>query len=172
MTPDINVLIAAARADHSHHPVARSWLNGAVEACGRGGTLEILPMVAAGFLRVTTNRKAFREPSTIDDAVAFLTDVLEVPGASMPELGAEWNTFATLCLDRGLRANQIADAWIAAAVSSLGLHLVTLDADFGRLLRPSEYTLLDRGMKIQESPRGYAVRPRFYRPTRARGRHA
>jgi len=47
-----------------------------------------------------------------------------------------------LCLHRGLRANDIPDAWIAAAVRQLGDHLVSFDADFRKLLKRSELTLL------------------------------
>jgi len=164
MTPDVNVLIAAAQPDHPQHRPARAWLDAAVDACAHGGTIEILPMVAAGFLRVVTNPKAVRRPNTIRDAVAFLAHLLETPGVSMPELGREWSTFATLCIDRGLRGNQVPDAWIAAAVSVSGLHLVTFDSDFANLLRPSEYTLLAERPELQESRGTYAVRGRFYRP--------
>jgi predicted nucleic acid-binding protein len=33
MNPDINVLVAAARADHVHHRVASAWLDDAIAAC-------------------------------------------------------------------------------------------------------------------------------------------
>lgn len=166
MTPDVNILVAAYRSDHRHHDQARAWLLSAAETCAHGGTIEILPMVAAGFLRVVTNPKALRQPDPIREAVAFLSSLLEVPGVSMPELGREWSAFATLCLERGLHGNQVPDAWIAAAVQTEGLHLVTFDADFEKLLRRSEYTLLHDEPQVQE-PRGtYAVRGRFYRPAR------
>lgn len=168
MTPDVNVLVAAYRPDHRHHGRARAWLTSAVEACAQGGTIEILPMVAAGFLRVVTNPRALRQPDPIRAAVAFLSSLLEVPGVSMPELGREWGTFATLCLDRSLHGNQVPDAWIAAAVQTEGLHLVTFDTDFEKLLRPSEYTLLRDKPQVQEPPRAYAVRGRFYRPASKR----
>jgi len=168
MTPDVNVLVAAYRPDHSRHGRARAWLTNAVEACAQGGTIEILPMVAAGFLRVVTNPKALRQPDPIREAVGFLTSLLEVPGVSMPELGREWSAFATLCLDRGLHGNQVPDAWIAAAVQAEGLHLVTFDTDFEKLLRPSEYTLLRDKPQVQEPRGAYAVRGRFYRPATKR----
>jgi len=56
-TPDVNVLVAAFRASHVHHRQARAWLTSALESCATGGNVELLPMVAAGFLRVATNRK-------------------------------------------------------------------------------------------------------------------
>jgi uncharacterized protein len=166
MAPDVNVLVAAFRSDHPLHRPARGWLTQAVDACASGGTLEILPMVAAGFLRVVTNPRAFTQPDTMPDAVAFLAALLEVPGVSTPELGREWSALATLCLERNLRGNQVPDAWIAAVVATTGLHLVTFDRDFARLLRGSEYTLLDEKPQVQDVRGSYAVRGRFYRPRR------
>lgn len=142
MTPDVNVLLAASRTDHPHHAVAASWLEGALEACDAGATVEILPMVAAGFLRLVTHSKVFRQPTPTADAVAFLKAVLQVPGAVIPEVGGEWPGLEARCLELVLTGNEIPDAWIAAAVDAGGYHLVTFDRDFRRLLRPSQYTLL------------------------------
>ena len=71
MTPDINVLVAASRSDHSHHAIARDWLEQALVECEAGGRLELLPVVVAGFLRLVTNRRVFPDPSPIKDAVAL-----------------------------------------------------------------------------------------------------
>jgi predicted nucleic acid-binding protein len=51
MTPDVNVLLAAARCDHPHYTVARNWLEQAVTAASRGTVLTLQPMVVASFLR-------------------------------------------------------------------------------------------------------------------------
>jgi len=107
-TPDVNVLVAAFRASHVHHRQARAWLTSALESCATGGNVELLPMVAAGFLDVS-------------------------------------------------------DAWIAAAVTANGLHLVTFDRDFTRLLRPAQYTLLPKTLGIAESRPRYGVRKKARR---------
>ncbi|WP_186407537.1 hypothetical protein [Candidatus Accumulibacter aalborgensis] len=41
-----------------------------------------------------------------------------------------------------LSANDIPDAWLAAAVIQLGEHLVTFDADFKKLLGRTQVTVL------------------------------
>jgi predicted nucleic acid-binding protein len=47
MTPDVNVLVAAYRADHAHHDAAYSWLAEARRNCAQGSdTFTLLPMVA------------------------------------------------------------------------------------------------------------------------------
>lgn len=142
MTPDINILIAASRTDHVHHKPALDWLKEAVAACATGGTLQILPMVAAGFLRLATNPRVFLHPTPSADAVAFIDALLNIPGVDMPELGREWPALRQLCRDGKLTANEIPDAWIAASVRTLGGHLVTFDRDFNRLLARNELTVL------------------------------
>ena len=143
MTPDLNVLLAASRTDHPHHAPATGWLRQAVAGCASGGSIEILPMVAAGFLRLATNRKVFVAPMAIGGAIAFLDSLLAVPGVEMPELGREWPVLKQLSLDHHLAANDITDAWIAAAVKALGSHLVTFDRGFARLLGRTQFTLLE-----------------------------
>ncbi len=143
MTPDLNVLLAASRTDHPHHLPALRWLQKAIVACERGASLEILPMVAAGFLRLATNRKVFVTPVSVDAAINFLDSLLAIPGVEMPELGREWPVLKQLSRDHNLAANDITDAWIASAVKTLGSHLVTFDRDFVRLLGRTEVTVLD-----------------------------
>jgi hypothetical protein len=47
-----------------------------------------------------------------------------------------------VCLDRRLTANDLPDAWLSAAVSQAGEHLVSFDRDFRRLLPRGQFTLL------------------------------
>lgn len=165
MTPDVNVLVAAFRDDHPHHAAARAWLNEALEDCASGGTLEILPMVAAGFARLVTDRKAFRIVVEARAAFAFIESILKVPGATMLQLGAEWPAFEKLCVDRKLAGADLSDGWIAAAVKTNGLRLVTLDADFARLLDPAECLLLEPRAGVQERSPTYVVRRMSRRAT-------
>jgi toxin-antitoxin system PIN domain toxin len=142
MTPDVNVLLAAFRADHPHHGVARSWLEAAVHRAQSGATLAILPMVATGFARLATPPKVFPDPAPAGLACDFLDALLSCPGVDMAGIGREWPGFSGLCRDRALAGNAVPDAWIAAAVAALGEHLVTFDRDFASLLDRREYTLL------------------------------
>ena len=50
-----------------------------------------------------------------------------------------------LCIEKNLGANDIPDAWLAAAVIQFGEHLVTFDVDFKNLLRGSQVTVLIPG---------------------------
>ena len=142
MTPDVNVLIAASRSDHPHHKTAFACLDKAVAACSDGASLKLMPMVVASFLRLVTNSKIFNHPTPVEEAVGFLDALVAVPGVEMPSLGAEWPMLRQLCLEKNLTANDVPDAWLAAAVIQLGEHLVTFDADFRKLLRRTQVTVL------------------------------
>lgn len=142
MTPDVNVLVAASRPDHVHYAIGSDWLKAASADARRGRRVEVLPMVATGFLRLVTHPKVFPDPTPLDLALAFLDALLESPGVRLASLGDEWPSLRQLCRTKSLCGNAIPDAWIAAAAKSSGLHLVTLDRDFARLLDKSDFTLL------------------------------
>ena len=142
MTPDVNVLIAASRSDHPHHKTAYSCLNKAIAACADGARLSLMPMVVASYLRLVTNPKIFVRPTPVENAVEFLDTLLAMPGIEMPSLGVEWPMLRQLCVEKNLSANDIPDAWLAAAVIQLGEHLVTFDAGFRKLLRRTQVTVL------------------------------
>ena len=142
MTPDVNVLVAASRGDHPHHKAAYACLNEAIAACAEGASLKLMPMVVASFLRLVTNSKIFVHPTPVQNAVEFLDALFATPGVEMPPLGVEWPTLRQLCLEKNLTANAIPDAWLAAAVIQLGEHLATFDADFKKVLRGAQVTIL------------------------------
>jgi len=142
MTPDVNVLVAASRADHPHHGVARAWLEGAVGSSETGAVLTLMPMVLASFLRLVSSPKIFQQATPIEDAVAFVDALLASPGVQLAALGPEWTRLRQLCLDKQLSGNDVPDAWVAAAVVQLGEHLVSFDRDFRKLLSRSQFTLL------------------------------
>ena len=143
MTPDVNVLLAASRTDHPHHSIARTWLERATAAADRGGSLLVMPMVIAGFLRLATNPRIFRDPTPPDAAVAFIDSLLAVPGVELTDLGREWPSLRRLVHQHQLAANDVPDAWIAAVVQTLGTRLVTFDRGFTRWLGRSELTILN-----------------------------
>lgn len=142
MTPDVNVLVAASRTDHPHHEVAREWLEASLGTAGTGVGFTLMPMVLASFLRLVTSPKIFQIPTPIDDAVAYLDALLAAPGVQLAQLGPEWPKLRQICLEKGLKGNDLPDAWLSSAVTRLGEHLVTFDRDFRRLLTRSQYTLL------------------------------
>jgi toxin-antitoxin system PIN domain toxin len=143
MTPDVNVLVAASRADHPHHVAALGWLEQAIENAPQVAPLALQPMVSASFLRLVTHPKIFVNPTPIAEALRFVDALLAMPGVNIPALGDEWPTFRALCANKALTANDLPDAWLAAAVIHQGEHLVTFDKDFRRLLGRNQFTRLE-----------------------------
>ena len=142
MTPDVNVLVAAFRADHVHHAEARRALTDAVHAAASGTPLILLPMVLAGFLRLVTHDKVFDTPAPIDVALNFVETLRSARGVVVATLGDEWDELRRLCVEKSLKASQLPDAWIAASVIHLGEHLLTFDRDFAKLLSRGQYSRL------------------------------
>ena len=142
MTPDVNVLVAASRNDHPHHPVARQWLLEALAQSSPHAPLRLLPIVVAGFLRLVTNNRVFVQPTPIVDAVSFLDAFLTVPNVESVNEKLDWHAFRSLCLAKNLAGNAIPDAWIAVSVTQINEHLVTFDKDFRKLLTRSQLTVL------------------------------
>ncbi|MCC5888183.1 MAG: VapC toxin family PIN domain ribonuclease [Gammaproteobacteria bacterium] len=143
MTPDVNVLLAASRADHPHHEPARVWLTEALDEAAQGAPLSLQPMVIASFLRLSTHPRIFVEPTPIEAALRFVEALLAGPGVAQPALGAEWPHLRRLCAGKQLRGNDLPDAWLAAAVMQQGEHLASFDGDFKRLLPRGRFTHLE-----------------------------
>lgn len=142
MTPDVNVSVAASRSDHPHHAVARTWLERAIADASQGTPLKLQPMVIASFLRLVTHPRIFIQPTPMSEALRFVDALLSAPGIEQPALGAEWPDLRRLCADKALAANDVPDAWLAAAVMQQAEHLVSFDADFRRLLPRARFTRL------------------------------
>jgi len=142
MTPDVNVLVAASRADHPQHAVARAWLEEAVHASGAGAAFTLMPIVLASFLQFVTSPKIFQKATLIEDAVAFIDAMLASPGVQLAPLGPEWSKLRQLCLAKQLGGNDVSDARLSAAVSHPGEYLVSFDRGFRKLLSRSQFTLL------------------------------
>lgn len=124
MTPDVSVLVAASRGDHPHHALACTWLEYAAKGAAAGSALTLMPKVLASFLCLVTCAKIFRVPTPIGDALGFVEALLAAPGVQLAWWGAEWPRLRQLCADKQLTANDLPDAWLAAATLHLGEHLV------------------------------------------------
>lgn len=143
MTPDVNVLIAAFRQEHTHHTKARAWL---LDACAQsvatGSALRLMPVVMASFMRLVTNPKVFATPATTQQAIAFLDAVLDNPGVAILDTSAPWPVLRKMCLEKNLSANALPDAMIAVTVSHCKEVLTSFDRDFLRLLPKHQLQLL------------------------------
>jgi uncharacterized protein len=133
MLPDVNVLVAAHRQDHSLHKIAKSWLTEFLDAPATRSLTLAMP-VASGFLRLVTNPKIFLQPSTTEQAIEFVDWLHDQSRVRWVQSGDEWPHLRSLVLEQSLTGNHIPDAQLAALVQHLGEPLVTFDKGFRKLL--------------------------------------
>jgi hypothetical protein len=128
--PDVNVLICAFRADMPQHPVCRPWLVDIISGDARFG---LSTMVLSAVVRITTNRRIFKSPSSIGEAFDFCQNLLAQPQCQPVEPGERhWDIFHSLCVQSDVRGPRVTDAWLAALAIESGSQWITLDRDFAR----------------------------------------
>jgi uncharacterized protein len=142
MLPDVDVLVAAHRADHPQHKAAIDWLRVALKGAKDGQVLVLHMQVISRFLRLVTNAKVFLNPSTTEKAVDFVDWLLENAQVRLLVQTSEWINFRSLVLDKKLSANQVPNAHQAALPLSLSKPFVTFDKGFRQLLPRSLLVLL------------------------------
>jgi uncharacterized protein len=134
MLPDVNVLVAAHRADHPQHRAAADWLKRTLKNANDGQVLVIPMQVISGFLRLVTNAKIFPAPSSPVQAVDFVDWLLADKQVRLLGPTSEWAAFRGLVLEKQLSANAMPDAHLAALSLSLSEPFVTFDKGFRQLL--------------------------------------
>jgi toxin-antitoxin system PIN domain toxin len=130
ITPDVNVLVYAYRAEALDHDSYWRWLDSVANG---DEAFALSSIVLSGFVRVVTHPRVFRPPSPIDDALRFAEDLLSPPNCIMIRPGPRhWDLFARLCRESGARGNLVPDAYLAALAIEAGCELITTDRDFAR----------------------------------------
>jgi len=128
--PDVNVLAYAYRSEVSHHALCRSWLRAVILGNERFG---LSPMVLAAVVRVTTDHRIYKEPSSLEDALGFCDDLLGQPHCQVVEPGERhWEIFRRLSLETDTRGRRVTDTWYAALAIEWGCEWITLDRDYAR----------------------------------------
>lgn len=127
---DVNVLVDAFRTDAPGHERTRAWLD---EARRGNDPLVLLPEVAASFVRIVSNRRIWRLPSSTSDALAFVAAVRASPAVRWQHAGPrQWEIVDGLVRQLGLTGDDIPDAYLAAAALDVGATFVTSDRAFAR----------------------------------------
>ena len=130
LLPDVNVLVYAHRAESTDHGRYAAWLHALAVGTEPFGISEL---GCSAFVRIVTNQKIWEEPTTIDDAIAFVAQLRGRRNARPLTHGtASWGIFSQLCLAALARGKLVADAYHAALALEHGCELVTADSDFAR----------------------------------------
>ena len=92
--PDVNVLIAAFRSDAPQHSICNPWLNKVV-ANDTGFAISLLALCAVA--RITTDRRIFVKPSTLEEVFKFSDYLVQQPHCRLVEPGERhWHSAAIL----------------------------------------------------------------------------
>lgn len=127
---DANVLIYAFRSDSPYHNVCKPWLDRVATGEARFG---VSPLALSALVRVTTNPRAFRQPSALADAFGFCEDLLNQSHCEVIRPGERhWAIFQRLCIETNTRGRPVSDAWFAGLAIEHGCTWITYDRDFAR----------------------------------------
>jgi uncharacterized protein len=129
--PDVNTLVYAYRREADEHEAYAKWLAGIVAGADE---LALVDHCLTGFLRIVTNQRIFADPAPISEAFSFVTRIRNAQRARrLSSTAATWSTFVDLISkDRGIKANLVPDAYLAALAISQGCRIATADRGFAR----------------------------------------
>ena len=129
--PDINVLVYAHVEDSSpDHADYAQWIT---RLATGPEPFALSLLVLAGFIRVVTNPRVFDPPSTLDQAFAFVSSLVERPTARIVGPGPDHlDILERLCRRARATGKLVADAQHAAVAIEHGCTIVSTDSDFSR----------------------------------------
>jgi toxin-antitoxin system PIN domain toxin len=128
--PDANLLLHAVNSDSADHAGALAWWHGLLKS---GEEVGICQVVAFAFLRVSTHRRAFPLPLSVDAATGYLDNWLLFPSVRWLDSNREDLAAAARLLRlAGTGGNLVSDAQIAATALRFDATVHTVDTDFAR----------------------------------------
>lgn len=128
--PDVNVLIYAFRRGAPQHTLCNRWMNAVISSDNIFG---ISPLALAAVVRVSTDRRIFAQPNSLEEAFSFSDLLLSRPNCQIIEPGARhWQIFQQLCTETNTTGRRVTDAWYAALAIEWGCEWITFDRDYAR----------------------------------------
>lgn len=130
LCPDVNVLLYAFRQDSTDHRRYAEWLRSAMTAHEPVGVSEL---VLSDVVRLATNHRIYRYPSSTDEVLNFCRAVRSAPAAVPLRPGVKhWDIFTELCRVVSATANVVPDAYHAALAIEHGATWITSDRGYAR----------------------------------------
>jgi uncharacterized protein len=127
---DLNVLVSAHRKDIPGHAEMFKYLSGLRSGHQFFGVPEL---VLSGVIRISTNSRVFKVPSTSEEALNFNASITLAPKCLLVRPSeTHRRVFENLVRQIGARGNLVPDAYLAAMAIDQGFEFITNDADFGR----------------------------------------
>lgn len=130
LSPDVNVLLYAFRRDSVDHARYAQWLQEVMTGHEPVGVSEL---VLSGVVRLATNHRIYRQPSSTAEVLDFCRAVRTAPTAvPLRPGGRHWEIFAQLCLAASATANHVPDAYHAALAVENDASWITTDRGYAR----------------------------------------
>ena len=130
IVPDLNLLLYAHADAFQLHDPAREWWETLLSSDTEVG---VAPVVASGFVRLTTSRRVLDPPVQTEAAVATVESWLAQPHVRMLSTDqAHFEATAALLRAMGTASNLTTDAQIAAHAQLSSGTVATHDTDFAR----------------------------------------
>lgn len=127
---DVNVCVYAFRGESPRHAQFKGWLEEVLSGPEPVGVPE---QVLASLIRLVTNHRVYRDPSTPAAALSFCDALLSAPAGMRVRAGERhWGIFRGLVSEHSLRGNDIPDAYLAALALEQNATWVTSDRGFAR----------------------------------------
>jgi len=128
--PDANLLLYGVNTDSPDHRAAFEWWKGLLESAAPVG---LYAGVVFAFVRLSTNRRVFSRPLTVEEAFAYIRNWLAYGNVewvdSVPE---DILVVERLLQSAGTGGNLVSDAQIAAVALRLKATIHSADMDFDR----------------------------------------
>jgi uncharacterized protein len=127
---DVNILVSAHRGEALNHLMMLDYLN----ELRSGQQFFAVPEIAfSSLLRLVTNPKMFKPPSTPDGTLAFIASISRSAKCLVVRPSeTHWLVFENLVRRVNAAGNLIPDAYLAAMAIDQGYEFVTNDSDFAR----------------------------------------
>lgn len=127
---DANVLLYAVNASDPRHPVARGWLDAALNA---GEPVGFSWVALLAFLRLSTKVGLFPAPLSVQEACGRIEAWLAQPSAILVDpTTRHFAVLAGLIGETGSGGNLVNDAHLAALAVEHAATIISYDRDFGR----------------------------------------
>jgi hypothetical protein len=127
---DANILLYAEDSLSPHHQQAREWWDGRLS---QGGPVCLCWTVLSAFIRIGTNPRVFKQPLSLEQALARVQSWLDQPCTRVVRPTEQhWTIFQQMLTDGQAVANLVTDAHLAALAIEYGCELASTDSDFAR----------------------------------------
>jgi toxin-antitoxin system PIN domain toxin len=128
--PDANLLIYAHNEAAKDHERAKAWWQ---DSLAKPEIVGLSWLVLIAFVRVSTNRKAFKEPISVQEATDLVDSWLALPRVQMLQPGHSHAEILFGYLNElGTGGNITSDAHLAALAVEHQATIYTADSDFAR----------------------------------------